>query len=320
MKPISIIIGFTPYHAYAASQILKQLDGCVYCVFTKTWPDIDKPYIRVGPPTSWLVPGKAILTFMHFAVVVHGLIARGYPFDVYMPHPGHILSNYLFFTSLPGKRTFVYEDGLLNYYDANANNPFISKAKLLLARLGGMRYRDYTGHLAGYDAGSYDGAFLSMPDKAVRKDRLGTLHRLNFATEVFTPSPKTILFLDQDVSSHMSVEARERSIAAMLDAYSLENYFYHYKPHHDHASRLSAAMQPLAPELRSLPAEMLIERLRPSHVISFFSSALINIKRCWPKVECVSLAAEHIPITRDGKPSSLRELFQEIGVVCLSGA
>ena len=317
MKRTSIVIGFTPYHAYAARPILERQDGDIYCAFTKAWPIVEKPYIRVGPPESWPVPGKGALTFIHFAVVIRRLIARGCALDVYMPHPGHILSNYLFFASIPGKRIFIYEDGLLNYYDADVKNSFVGKAKRLLARVGGLRYRDYTGHLAGYDAGSYDGAFLSMPDKAVRKDRLGILQRLNFEPRVLALKRNIILFLDQDVSSRMSLKERENSIARMLLAFPANEYIYYYKPHHDHTSQLSDAMQTLGPELRSLPAEMLIERLRPSHVISFFSSALINIKHGWPQVECVSLAAAQVLITRDGKPSSLRELFQDVGVTCL---
>ena len=317
MKRISLVIGFTPYHAYAANQILQKLEGRVYCAFTKTWPGTDKPYFRVGPPISWPVPGRTTLTFLHFSLVVHGLIARGYALDIYMPHPSHILSNYLFFEAIPGKRTYLYEDGLLNYYDANIKNPFLSKGKRLLARLGGMRYRDYAGHLAGYDAGSYDGAFLSMPGKAVRQDRLGTLYQLTFETQVLAPQHNTILFLDQDVSSKMSPEARKHCIAIMLATYPPNEYHYLYKPHHDHASGLSETMSLLAPELRALPAEMLIERLRPSHVISFFSSALINIKHGWPQVECVSLGAAEVVIRRDSKPFSLRELFEDVGVKCL---
>lgn len=317
MRRASIVIGFTPYHAYAARPIIELLDGSIYCAFTKAWPMVEKPYIRVGPPESWSVPGNAALTFLHFAVVIRRLIARGCALDVYMPHPGHILSNFLFFASIPGKRIYIYEDGLLNYYDADVNNAFVGKTKRLLARVGGLPYRDYTGHLAGYDAGSYDGAFLSMPDKAVRKDRLGTLHRLNFETHALALRRNTILFLDQDVSSRMSPEEREQCIATMLSAYPSTDYIYYYKPHHDHTSLLSEAMQPLAPELRSLPAEMLIERLCPSHVISFFSSALINIKRGWPNVQSVSLAASKVGISRDGKHFSLQVVFQEMGVTCL---
>lgn len=317
MKRASIIVGFTPYHAYAAKQILETLDGNIYCAFTKTWPRIDTAYTRIGPPAAWQIPGRSILTFFHFAVILRSLIARGYALDVYMPHPGHIFSNYLFFASIPGKRLFIYEDGLLNYYDADSKNSFVGKAKRLLAHLGGLRYRDYTGHLAGYDAGNYDGAFLSMPDKAVRKDRLGTLHRLNFETYAPVLQRNTILFLDQDVSSRMSPEERELCIATMFSAYPANEYIYHYKRHHDYTSQLAGAMQALAPELQSLPAEMLIEKLRPSHVISFFSSALINIKNGWPEVECVSLAAAKILITRNGEPSSLREICQDAGVKCL---
>lgn len=316
MKRISIIIGFTPYHAYAASQIIAQLDGVIYCAFTKSWPTTNKPYVRIGLPEDCSIPGKAVLSFLHFAFLVHRLTFTRKPFDVYIPHPGHILSNHLFFSKSPKKRVLLYEDGLLNYYDATVKNPFVGRTKKLLARACGLRYRNYIGHLAGYDAGQYDGAYLSMPDRAVRKECLGTLQRLHFPTHPFKLKKKTILFLDQDVSTILAPEEREACLAEMLERYPQKDYSYYYKAHHDHASQLSERMTELASSLKSLPAEMLIERLRPSHVISFFSSALINIKNSWPEVECVSLAATHIIITRDGKQCSLGELFEEMGVIC----
>ena len=314
----SIFIGFTPYHSYVSSKIIDQLDNSkVYCAFTKSWPKTQKQYNRLGLPIQQPVPGNNILLTFHLSYLLYKITTTKQAVDIYIPHPGHILSNYLFFSDIPNKRIFIYEDGLSNYIDASSHNPFIGKLKLTLARLCGLQYREYSGHLAGYDAGSYDGAYLSMPDKAVSKDRLGTLHRLSFETQAFASKHNTILFLDQDVSSRMSAEARDCCIAAMLAAYPPGKYIYHYKPHHDYSSRLSETMQPLDPKLRNLPAEILIERFRPSHVISFFSSALVNIKSGWPQVECVSLAANQIVISRNGKPSLLHELFQEMGVICL---
>lgn len=317
MSRISIFIGFTPYHAYAASRIIAQLDGRIYCAFTKSWPVTDKKYVRIGLPARWSFPGAAALSFLCFAIFVRGLFARGSEFDVYMPHPGHILSNYLFFVPAPQKKIYLYEDGLLNYYDAVVVNSFVGKTKRFLAYIGGLRYRDYAGHLAGYDAGRYDGAFLTMPDQAVRKDRLGALHRLEYEIRKIPLNSKTILFLDQDVSSRVSHETRQACVATMLEHFPPDVYAYYYKPHHDHGSRFVESMQCLVPELRALPAEMLIDQLRPSHAISFFSSALMNIKTCWPEIECVSLAALYVPVTRDGKSCSLRDIFEERDVLCL---
>lgn len=317
MERMSIFVGFTPYHAYVARNILEQLNGRIYCAFSKIWPTTKKPYIRLGPSEAWPAPVKSTLCFLHLAITVHHLMARGYPLDIYIPHPGHIMSNYLFFGNIPGRRLYLYEDGLLNYCDVAQPNPFVNTTKRLLARIGGLPYRDYIGHIAGYDAGSYDGAFLSTPEQAVRKECLGEVHRLLFPVEKLEVERNLILFLDQNVSSRMSATAQEECINAMFAAYPKGSYQYFYKPHHDHASHLAAIMDPLDSHLRNLPAELVIERLRPSHVVSFFSSALVNIKRSWPQIHCVSLAADHITISRNGTPSSLRDLFEGMGVTCL---
>lgn len=115
----------------------------------------------------------------------------------------------------------------------------------------------------------------------------------------------------------MSNTMRRRCIETMLTAYPQASFHYHYKPHHTHTSDLAGIMEPLETHLRDSPAETIIEHLRPSHVVSFFSSALVNIKRSWPQIDCVSLAADQITIFRNGTPSSLRKLFEEMGVTCL---
>lgn len=317
MKRASILIGFTPYHAYAAGTIIDLLKDEVYCAFTKLWPTSNRKYIRLGLSTSLHFPAKGIFTFLHLAALVRLLVARGYAIDVYIPHPGHIFSNYLFFAEIANKRLFIYEDGILNYYDATTSNPFINTPKRILAMVCGMPYRGYEGHLAGYDVGSYHGAFLTMPEMAVRRQRLGKLEKLEFKKNRITTQSKFILFLDQNVSNLLTAEERNSCIQTMQRCYPLKEYTYIYKPHHDYISDISKTMKILDSDLQSLPAEMLIEHLRPSHVISFFSSALINIKRTWPEVTCISLAANKIPISRDGRSTLLSEIFEKAGVYCL---
>lgn len=183
MERTSIFIGFTPYHAYVAGSILEQVSGPIYCAFTKMWPVTTNRYIRLAPSDAWPTPARLAICLFRLTTTVRKLVARGHPLDVYIPHPSHIMSNYLFFAEIPGKRIYLYEDGLLNYHDAIPYKPFVSTTKRLLAYFTGLNYRDYPGHVAGYDVGSYDGAFLSAPERAVRKERLGEIRRLLFPVQ-----------------------------------------------------------------------------------------------------------------------------------------
>ncbi|WP_158014403.1 polysialyltransferase family glycosyltransferase [Thauera phenolivorans] len=314
---ISVFVGFTPYHAHLAAQIIEQTDGAIYCIFSKIWPDTAKHYTRFGgnSPTPGAI--NLIISLIRFSIFIHLSSRRKTLVDIYIPHPGHIFTNYLFHTEKLRKRLFIYEDGLLNYVDTNSKSLFVTRLKRLLSYIVGLPYTDYSGHTAGYDIRCYDGAFLTMPERAVRKDRLGKIHNLNTARPPISTIARRILFLDQDVSGYITETNRQECIERMLNTYPLGTFEYHYKPHHDFKSKISDLMTPLSPAISAYPAEVLIDRIRPSLVISFFSSALINIKHGWPEIECVSLAADQVRITRDSVPTTLRELFQDVGVRCL---
>src|SRR5690606_32414095 len=170
---VALFVGFTPYHAYVASSIIDSLDCEIFCSFSKAWPSTSRSYKKIGFFRSVTGRVGGVFSFVIFSFFVRKLISNGTPLDIYIPHPGNIFSNFLFFSDRNGRKVFIYEDGLLNYYDAISSNAFVGRCKKLLARAFGTPYRDYSGHLAGYDAGQYDGAFLSMPGKAVRKEQLG---------------------------------------------------------------------------------------------------------------------------------------------------
>lgn len=258
-----------------------------------------------------------VLSFLCFSFFVRFLIVRGYSLDVYMPHPGNIFSNYLFFSSVCGKRVFIYEDGILNYYDAVQKNSFVGRWKRALSVLGLMPFKVYEGHLAGYDAGRYDGAFLSMPDLAVRKESLGVVHAVSPCQRQIDIKRNVILFLDQNVSGLIGEGQRQACLLEMFKRFPVKEYSYIYKPHHDYRSEVSAGMQVLSDENMLLPAEVLVGIVRPEFVVSFFSSALINIKNSFPGVSCISLASSMIKIYRDGHQESLSGLFAPVGVECL---
>lgn len=311
---ISIVAGFTPYHAYVSSFIIENLTGKVFCFFSKDWPRTRQAYIRLGNARAAHKLISSVLSLAHLSFIFHSATYKRIPIDIYLPHPGHIFTNYLFFSKNANKRVFIYEDGLLNYLDTSFKNKFVTPAKKALSCLLALPYHDYPGHTAGYDAGKYDGAFLSRPEHAVRKNALGTINKLESVAEIIKPIPQRILFLDQSTEGYLTTELRNSRVSHMLKLFPTADFQYFYKPHHDHDSPLRRSMQAIPSNLINIAAELIIKEIRPSLVISFFSSALINIKNKHPEIDCISLAADYIPISIDGKPELISSLFKAFGV------
>lgn len=253
-----------------------------------------------------------ILSFTYFSLLIRMLLFVGCKINIYAPHPANIFSNYLF---LSGKATavYVYEDGLLNYYDASSGVFEVRRSLRILAAILGMHYRSYQGHLAGYDATKLTGAFLSHGDLAVCKEKLGTLRELPVTVRRVKPVKNRILFLDQDVSDLLTDSQRTVAMNLMLSRFPMSRYEYIYKGHHDYR-RPIPGMALLPEKLRLQPAELIIPDVAPSVVVSFYSSALLNIATLYPEIVCLSLAAELVRIKRDGVPERLSDLLTLTGV------
>jgi hypothetical protein len=316
LSKVSIVIGFTPYHAYASRQIIDSLEGEVYCCFSKLWPETQRRYKRSFGTGGGGKLSNFIMFFI-FSFKVKWYLLTKKDIDVYMPHPANIFTNYLFFLQRNSKRCFIYEDGLLNYYDAELGYEPVSLAKRVFALFCLHPYKKYSGHLAGYDAGSYDGAFLSMPDLAVRKESLGRLCRLEFAAPKLNYDEKIILFLDQNTNGRMTKSERAQCLEKMYLQYPPAEYKYYYKPHHDFNEGVIPAMTKLDAESAEIPAEMLVTTLRPKRVMSFYSSALINIKRCHSEIESISIAGNKVDLIVSGEKILLDDFFKRFDIKCL---
>jgi hypothetical protein len=322
MRHVKVVIGFTPFHALFAERLLAQLEGGeVYCLFTKGWPQGGRPYTRLGFFSARGAVFRAlsyIASCLYFSLRIHGLFLRGCKVHLYAPHPSNIFTNYLFFARHTASVN-VYEDGLLNYYDVPASRGGISQGLKCLALLCGIPYRNYPGHLAGYDARRVDSLFVFRVGAVVSRKKVGAVVQLSAVGGSVEPVARRVLFLDQDVSRFIPAAQRAVLLARMLAIYPPGEYEYFYKGHHDFASTC-VDMRCLSPELASRPAELVVVELRPEIVVSFFSSALLNIKGAFPGVKCLALAAREVRISRDGNPGSLADLFCAAGVECLDVA
>jgi hypothetical protein len=312
-----IVIGFTPFHALFAERLIASIKGDVYCVFTKGWP-AGYPYKRLACflRSRFLYKISYVASFVYFLLVVRFWMFKGVRIEVYVPHPKNIFSNFLFFSRKVAVVN-IYEDGLLNYYDAPAEKAKVKGFLRLVSWLCGASFQEFSGHLAGYDTCRVSGLYVSRESKVVARDKVKEVIQVVSDSKPVVPVAGRILFLDQDVSSFFSLEERAKIVDVMLRLYPLDAYTYYYKAHHDFKDN-SLAMNQLEENLEGLPAESIVGELQPQLVVSFFSSALLNIAVLHSNVKCISLAAEYVHVARDGVPCLLSELFRDVGVKCLS--
>lgn len=304
-----LIIGYTPYHALIAESIIRQINGKTYCIFTKSWPRGE--YTRA---CSWSNISRAakIISLARAAAAIKRISKKEKNLSIYIPHPSHPLGNYAFFR-LSNCKTYIYEDGIMNYYDAPSVQPSIARILLSYALL--IPYKKYNGHLSGIDAGSPDGIYLTRPQLAVRNYDNTKKIQINPHTQSLPPAQKKLLFLSQDVRNRLTPKKTLALISWLKSLAEHEGLQILEKWHHDQNNSESGFEQ-VSQELQELPAESLVETLSPKIVVSFYSSALINIKQQHPEIRCISLAAHEIKIKINDKEKHLSDIFLEAGVEC----
>lgn len=314
-EPKRVVIGFTPFHALFAERLIPVIGGDVYCLFTKGWPAV-VGYRKLGFfGRGGILHGLGYLaSFLYFSIILRFWLWRGVAVEVYLPHPKNIFSNFLFFSKKVSK-VHVYEDGLLNYYDAPVERAKVKGGLRMIAWLCGVPFQGFSGHLAGYDTGRVSNLYVSRASRVVAKTKVDRVVQVVPESLPVSPIAGRVLFLDQDVSSLISQEQRVEVVGEMFRLYPFDKYTYYYKGHHDFNGN-GLAMHRLEKSLEGLPAEAVVGELQPQLVVSFFSSALLNIATLHPNINCVSLAAEYVHVSRDGVPCSLAMIFKEAGVFC----
>lgn len=318
----AIIIGFTPFHLLPMRELIAILEGDLHAFH----PMASELRDSVGGRSLAFLGGCGSPQKSRWRCYVQArreidrMIASGEQVDLYLPHPFNPLSNHAFFHEGPIRR-FIYQDGILNYYDAVT--PLSSLRSRMQQRLKsaviGARYRMYGGHLSGIDGRPVAGGFFTHPDLVVSADKFPVLRKLALSGGRRTTDPAAegdVLFLDQPVELIVGTErARELRRRTVEYVNSLGGRVL-YKPHYAQGRTFSRDpnWSPLAPEVSSLPAEWAVARLHVSKVISFCTSALANIALGNSAIACYATAAKLVSVSVDGRPSNLGEVLSSLGV------
>lgn len=318
----AIIIGFTPFHLLPMRELIATLEGDLH-VFHPMASELrdsveGRPLVFLGGCD--LSRKSRWRGYVEARREIDRTMARGKQVDLYLPHPFNPLSNHAFFREGPIRR-FIYQDGILNYYDAAT--PLASFLARMRQRAKGAvigaRYRMYGGHLSGIDSRPVAGGVFTHPDLIVSADKFPVLRQLDFGgrpRKTAPPMEGDVLFLDQPIESIVGAErARElrRRTVEYTDALGARVL---YKPHYAQGRGKSLAPHwvRLAPEVSKLPAEWALARIRVAHVVSFCTSALANIAMSDDTITCHATAANLIPVSVNGRRTTLAEVLSGLGV------
>lgn len=319
---VSIIIGFTPFHLLPIQELLTVVYGDVYIFH----PLINEYQFQGSRDQLFFLGGCDKLDrsrqakYFYAGRDINRIIHNHSQVDVYIPHPFNPLSNYAFFHSEKCRR-FIYQDGILNYYDALSQ---LSSLKwrirqLAMAAAVGLTYTTYTGHLSGVDSKPIAGGFFTDIDRIVRIDKFQMLKKLNFRSRNENEPPprgNDTLFLDQpieqSVNTNLTKELRRRTV----DYVNNLGTKVFYKPHYSQgkAASLDTTWIPIERELCAMPAEWVVDRLDIKNVVSFCTSALANITIKNDFIDCYATGANLITVSVDRRQTTLAEVLSGFGV------
>lgn len=318
-QALHIAFTYTPFNQVVLSSVVQrpEFEGAPVWVINTSQADFDLPTAEVL--NLGLSGGIAttLLAYRRLGSVISKLRSQGRILSVSAPHPHMLASNALMLDQgeFPVN---VYEDGMANYC-ASENSGSLHRSAAFKPWLGpllGFRFNNYAGHISGIDQRLMDHGYFMSPELIYRPHRFKSLHRIEPDFVDVNPSaPLTgsVLVLDQDIESIFDADTSallRRKLIACVDELALDVYF---KPHPSRPSTHRPNEFARTPHLVGDigPAESIAAELRPSHVVSFFSSALKNIGVSHPGTQCISVGAREFDQQRGAE---LAAVFARLGI------
>lgn len=310
---IHIFVAIAPVQLLAISSIIKQMPPDSHSinicfVFYKSDIVFDIPNCTIFKyNTRGLKAYFAAMT--QFRRKIKQILSSEKKLAIYIPHPYHLPTNYLLF-GIKEKEAYLIPDGILNYYESEITIKSLLTmfVKCVLARILGITYTPYTGHLTAFDKRVYSGVYTFNPEGLLTD--CGQIRIIGTDKKQFGNDKKVCLFLDQDIESLLSKKDSEKMRVALYRYLASEQFDeILYKQHPSLKENPVKDMNlPITPIHSTLPAEMLIPQYCPTEVISYVSSALINIRDIYPDIACTSVGFNKL-LAANPRIKPLYELF-----------
>jgi len=320
MNAINIYIVFTPFQAISASEIQKQklLKGehVTFCFLKKdAWNEE-----ILGRNTVYLYGSNAkqrLLNLRAFRKQTEEMMRNNKEVNAIISHAFHPAANYLMFSKRITSR-YIMPEGILNYYHRQIDLKFgvgMLAKKAACATIG-FPYKIYNGHLSGHETGRYDAAFCFRRKGLVTTGKVS--HEIQFTQRQEQPHGKKVaMILDQDIESILPKKIAS-TMRRMLEEYIKEQEFdiIYHKSHYTQQETGKDTDNKPSPNIldKNTPAEIYINKIHPTHIVSFISSALLHAKLINPSIYSIAIYPKSAALALGNRAQGVNEVMNQFGV------
>ncbi|WP_297804564.1 polysialyltransferase family glycosyltransferase [uncultured Polaribacter sp.] len=200
----------------------------------------------------------------------------------------HILSNSIFFNFCNIESRYILEDGLLNYYKLSLKNKMLSKRSVnYLLVFFGLKTKKFEGDITGIEMNIVNNQYVYFPKLALVP---GKSLQIPFNKYSYPLNNKVLVLGQEPIVSFISKNDYLNSLKKVITEVKkeFENFDFYYKPHHH--GKKDLAKKTLKKELgnslfyidENQPIHKIIKNIQPSMVVSFGSTASLNLKLILP--------------------------------------
>lgn len=200
----------------------------------------------------------------------------------------HVLSNSIFFNFGNIESRYIIEDGLLNYYKLSLKDKMLSKRSInYLLAFFGLKTKNFEGDITGIEMNIVNNQYVYFPKLAIRPSKS---LQIPFNKYSYSLNNKVLVLGQEPIISIISKNDYLNSLKKVITEVKkeFEIFDFYYKPHHH--GKKDLAKKILKKELgNSLfyiddnqPIHKIINNIKPSMVVSFGSTASLNLKLILP--------------------------------------
>lgn len=319
---MNVFVAFTPYQLYVVSLILSQFEWFkeqenVCLNFCGSSYGIEFKRCRVINLKSSNVFRKVV------SLLKYKKIARKWKnkdIVLFLSHPLQVIANNLLFSENV-KKAYLFEEGVLNYYDARVEGVHaqMMQRNLWLSRFARLKYTTYDGPLAGTDVREFDGVFAFDKSNLVTIPSNNNVYELRAKVEIIDTPGSGVVILDQPLNEIVEPEVEKRVwrelIRYVIDTHEVNIYYKKHPRSLDRFDELRTIFKDIKEITSNEPVELTLRNLNVKFAVSFISSALLNIRSIFPEVKSVSIGANLINEKSSIDFSQLLDLFEMKGVI-----
>jgi len=335
---LNLFISISPSHISSFESLISQnkelnksnilINAGNYVFNKKYWDDVIIGEKDLRAPSDKIInklsfQREKILFYKKLIFEINKKLPKSTDISLYYCNLEDILNNYYFFNFKKEavKRRILVEDGILNYYSYKISKEryLTFLIKFIWCKILGVKYKLVFGQLSGIDRDEVSTQYVKYPKFAIFPEKALELkvEKLNYS-----PLKNVVLFVGQDVLEdvlgHKNYNIELVKILNKTQEILPVDSKFVYKPHRNGnykiaENRIKELINvPFEILEDNTPVEKLIVDIRPSIIISFFSTSLLNLKLNINN----SVKVYFMPLEVTDK--RIIDLFEEVGIVNLT--